>query len=276
MSNGAWSYEGKRVAIAGCHSGMGLVVAETLVELGAEVHGVDIRPCPAAIGSFHTVDLTDWRAIDAAVAAIGGEIDALFNCAGLPQTFPARDVVRVNFMGLRHWTEQWLPRMKAGSAVATISSLAGMGYLQNIPQLREVIALDSEAALLDWIDAHPAEIADGYGYSKQLLNAWTQIMAVEHAPAGIRFNATMPSPTQTPMISAFEEVAGAALLDAYCAPTFRRSTAAEQALPMVFLNSDAAAFVSGVCLPVDGGFHGGVFSGSIDVAALMAKAMGGS
>jgi NAD(P)-dependent dehydrogenase (short-subunit alcohol dehydrogenase family) len=267
-----WSYEGKRVVIAGCFSGMGEAAARALVALGAEVHGVDIKPAPVELASFTPVDLKDWAAIDAAVAAIGGEVDAVFNCAGLPQTFPARDVLRVNFLGIRHWTEQWLPRMRRGGAIATISSLAGMGYLQKLPILKEVIALTEEQALLDWIDAHPTEVGDGYSFSKELLNSWTQILAVKLATQGIRVNATMPSPTSTPMMNAFEEIAGPMILDAFTAPTGRRSTPEEQGNPLVYLNSDAAAFISGVCLPVDGGFHGGVLTGEIDIQALRAGA----
>jgi NAD(P)-dependent dehydrogenase (short-subunit alcohol dehydrogenase family) len=101
-----WCYAGRRVAIVGCYSGMGEACARELVRLGAEVHGADIRPAPVALASFTELDLKDWSAIDSAVEAIGGEVDAVFNCAGLPQTFPARDVVRVNFMGIRRWTER--------------------------------------------------------------------------------------------------------------------------------------------------------------------------
>ena len=78
---GLWSYEGKRVVIAGCFSGMGEAAAQELVRLGAEVHGVDVRESKVPMASFRTVDLKDRASIDAAVAGIGGEIDSLFNCA---------------------------------------------------------------------------------------------------------------------------------------------------------------------------------------------------
>ena len=267
-----FSYEGKRVAIVGCFSGMGEACARELVDLGAEVHGADIKPSPVKMASFTQVDLKDWASIEAAVSGIGGEIDALFNCSGLPQTFPAADVLSVNFLGLRHWTEQWLPWIKPGGAIVTISSLAGMAYLAKLDVLRKVIAISDRQAFLDWLTANPETVGDGYGFSKELLNAWTCLQAVELAPRGIRMNATMPSPTQTPMMAAFEQIAGAVVLDTFTAPTGRRSTAEEQANPLVMLNSDAASFISGVCLPVDGGFYGGVTTGAIDMQALMARA----
>lgn len=269
-----WSYEGKRVAIVGCFSGMGEACARELVRLGAEVHGADIRPSPVDMASFTQVDLTDWSSIDKAVDAIGGDIDALFNCAGLPQTFSADKVVRVNFMGIRRWTEKWLPHMNRGGAICSISSLAGMGYLQRVPQLREFIALGGEQAMLDWIAANPDAVADGYSFSKELLNCWTQIEAVRLAKQGIRINATMPSPVKTPMFGDFEKVAGAAVLSAFTEPSGRFCEPAEQGNPLVFLNSDAASFISGVCLAVDHGTHGGVMTGEIDMQQLIAQAVG--
>lgn len=267
-----WSYEGKRVAIVGCFSGMGEACARELVRLGAEVHGADIRESPVRMASFTQVDLKDWAGIDKVVAGIGGEIDALFNCAGLPQTFPAIDVVRVNFMGIRHWTRQWLPRLRTGGAIASISSLAGMRWLQKMPTLREFLAIEGEQDMLDWLASHPETVGDGYGFSKELLNAWTQIEAVRLAKQSVRVNATMPSPVKTPMYTDFRQVAGDGVLNAFTAPTGRFCEPAEQGNPLVFLNSGAATFISGVCLPVDHGFWGGVVTGEIDVQALIASA----
>ena len=51
-------------------------------------------------------------------------------------------------------------------------------------------------------------------------------------------------------------------------PINRRSRPEEQAGPLVFLNSDAASYVNGVALPVDGGFMGAVATGAIDLAKL--------
>ncbi|MFB0874114.1 MULTISPECIES: coniferyl-alcohol dehydrogenase [unclassified Sphingobium] len=271
-----FSYRGKRVAIVGCFSGMGEACARELVALGAEVHGADIKPSPAPLASFTPVDLRDWSSIDNAVASIGGNIDALFNCAGLPQSFPPTDVVSVNFLGIRHWTEQWLPRMSAGGAIATISSLGGMGFLQRMPLLRSLIAIEDKPTFLDWLATHPDDVQDGYALSKELVNAWTCLLAYDLGKQGIRVNATMPSPTETPMMAAFENLVPKNILDLFTIPSGRRSTPAEQGNPLVLLNSPAASFISGVCLPVDGGFHGGVQVGAIDMQALMAGAGAGA
>jgi NAD(P)-dependent dehydrogenase (short-subunit alcohol dehydrogenase family) len=265
-----FSYQGKRVAIVGCYSGMGEACARELVRLGAEVHGADIREPSVGLASFTTVDLKDWASIDAAVDRIGGEIDALFNCAGLPQTFSAADVLSVNFLGIRHWTEQWLPRIRRGGAIGTISSLGGMGFLQRIALLKQVIAIRDKQEFLAWVAANAELMGDCYGFSKELINAWTSITAVELASRGIRMNATMPGPPQTPMMAAFEQVVSADVLGMATITSGRRATPEEQANALILLNSPAAAFVSGVCLPVDYGFYGGVTTGAIDVQAQMA------
>jgi NAD(P)-dependent dehydrogenase (short-subunit alcohol dehydrogenase family) len=270
---GIWSYEGMRIAIVGCSTGMGQACARELLALGAEVHGAGINKPALTLASFHVLDLKDWSAIDRVVASIGGEIDALFNCSGLPQTFPAADVVRINLMGVRHWSEQWLSRMRPGGAIASISSFAGRLWLERLPMLRTFLAIEREEDMLAWIDAHPAEVGDGYAFSKELLNAWTQIEAVRLAEVGIRLNVIMPGPVRTPMYKDFRQVAGQGVLDAMTAPSGRYSEPTEQSSALIFLNSRAASFVSGACLPIDHGLWAGHATGEIDVRALIANAL---
>jgi NAD(P)-dependent dehydrogenase (short-subunit alcohol dehydrogenase family) len=88
---------------------------------------------------------------------------------------------------------------------------------------------------------------------------------------GIRINCTLPSPTQTPMMSHFESATPASVIDAFTLPTGRRSTPEEQAGALVLLNSAGAAFVNGVVLPVDGGFMGGLATGQIDLGKIMSR-----
>lgn len=266
-----WSYAGKRVVIAGCFSGMGEAAAQELVDLGAEVHGFDIRESKVPMASFHTLDLKDPAAIEAAAATIEGPIDALFNCAGLPQTFPAMDVMKVNFIGLRKWTEAVLPKMKEGGAICSISSVAGMGWPMHVPECRELIATPDFDSAVAWCEAHLDLVGDGYSFSKETLNIWTMLMGTKLIKKNIRINATLPGPTQTPMMPDFEKHSGKNLIDVFTTPSDRRSSPAEQAYPVVFLNSDAASYVNGHLLHVDGGFLGGVSCGEIDVQALLAS-----
>jgi NAD(P)-dependent dehydrogenase (short-subunit alcohol dehydrogenase family) len=236
------------------------------------VHGADIRPTDVPLASFTQVDMTDPAAIDAAVASIGGKVDALFNCAGIAQIKPGLEVATLNFLGIRRWTSEWLPRIRDGGAIASISSNAAMNYLSQIEPLKPFVAIEDFHSAVEWMRAHPELVRDGYTFSKNCINLWTMQQAVTLAPRRIRINCIMPGPTSTPLLDNVETLFGAGVVHAYSMPTGRAATAAEQALPLLFLNSDAANFISGVCLPVDGGFIGGVTVGAIDLQSLMAGA----
>lgn len=269
-------YAGKRVVVMGCFSGTGEACARQLVALGAEVHGADIRPSPVAgLASFTVVDLKDAASIAAGVASIGGEIDALFNISGLPQTFPGEDVVTVNFVGLRYWTEKWLPSIRSGGAIVSVSSLAGMRYLLRQPLLKEFMDLTDFATARQWYTDNAERAGDPYTLSKEAINTWTQQLAPGLMARNIRINCTMPSPIDTPMLNDFRKVAGDAVLGAFAKAKGRFSTPEEQALPLILLNSDAASFISGACVPVDAGLSGGLATGVLNMEQMLAEAAAG-
>ena len=273
MTTDILGYRGKRVVIMGCFSGTGEACARQLVGLGAEVHGADIKPSPVNLASFTQVDLKDPASIEAGVAAIGGEIDAMFNVSGLPQTFPGEDVVTVNFLGIRYWTEQWLPHICKGGAIVSVSSLAGMRYLARQELLKEFMDLRDFAEARSWYLANAERAGDPYTLSKEAINTWTQQLAIPLMERDIRINCTMPSPIDTPMLDEFRKIAGDAVLGAFAKAKGRYSSALEQALPLILLNSDAASFVSGTCLPVDAGLSGGLASGVLNMEKMIAEAM---
>jgi NAD(P)-dependent dehydrogenase (short-subunit alcohol dehydrogenase family) len=265
-------YRGKRVVIVGCFSGTGESCARTLVELGAEVHGADIRPSQVeGLASFTQVDLTDQASILAAVEAIGGEIDCLFNVSGLPQTFPGEDVVTVNFLGMRLWTETWVPRIRKGGAIVTVSSLAGAGHLGRQPLLKEFMDHDIAGGRA-WYKANAERAGDPYTLSKEAICTYTMQSGPALMERDIRINCTMPSPIDTPMLGEFRKTAGDAVLSAFAKAKGRYSSAAEQALPLILLNSDAASFVSGTCLAVDAGLSGGLSTGVLNLQQMIAEA----
>jgi NAD(P)-dependent dehydrogenase (short-subunit alcohol dehydrogenase family) len=218
------------------------------------------------------VDLRDPAAIDAAAAAIGGKVDALFNCAGLPQTSPPLDVMKVNYCGTRTLTERILPLMGEGGAIASISSVGGLGWSRRVPVLMELMQLDSYEAAVKWCEDHLDVVREGYSFSKEAIIVWTMMTATSLIKKGIRINCTLPGPTQTPMMAHFEAATKASVLEAATQPINRRSTPDEQAAPLVFLNSSVASYLNGVALPVDGGLMGGIATGRIDPRSLMGPA----
>lgn len=262
-------YKNKRVIVSGCFSGMGEATARLLVELGAEVHGLDFKESTLDLASFTRVDLRDSAAIDAAVADIGGRVDGLFNCAGLPQTAPPMDVMKVNYIGTRHLSEQVVPLMSEGGAIVSISSTGGMGWSRRLQQVTEFVEIQGYDNTVRWCEDNAETVGEGYSLSKEAIIVWTMRASAKLIKQGIRINCTLPAPTQTPMMSEFESATRAEVLNTFIQPINRRATPEEQAGPLVCLNSDMAAFINGVVLPVDGGFMGSVTTGQADLSALM-------
>src|SRR5918994_3218912 len=96
----AFRYDGKRALVLGGASGMGAATAELLQDAGAEVVVMDYADAtlPGA-KAIHT-NLADAESIDAAVDECGGQVDALFSCAGVADGTPG--IERINFIGHRH------------------------------------------------------------------------------------------------------------------------------------------------------------------------------
>lgn len=262
------SYKNKRVVITGCFSGMGEATARLLLELGAEVHGLDYKQSSLDLASFTNTDLRDPASIDAAVAGLEGEFDVLFNCAGVPSTFAPIDVFKVNYIGPRRLTDALAPRIKSGGAIACIASTAGFGWMRRMEQAKALLAQPDYASAVAWCEEQLKGGADAYTWSKETIIVWTQMAAAELIKRGVRMNCILPGPTSTPFMEQQSTITPDAAIDAFTQPINRRSSPAEQAWPLVFLGSDAASYVNGVALPVDGGFVGAVATGAIDLAKL--------
>jgi NAD(P)-dependent dehydrogenase (short-subunit alcohol dehydrogenase family) len=134
--------------------------------------------------------------------------------------------------------------------------------------LFELLATSDFAAARAWCEAHPSQLTNAYGLSKEAINAYTAQRSFSLAQHGIRLNCVNPGPTDTPMMPEFEKAVGKRYMDNFPVPLGRHAVAEEQAWPMVFLNSPRASFLTGHQLDVDGGFKGGLFTGQIDPTVL--------
>jgi NAD(P)-dependent dehydrogenase (short-subunit alcohol dehydrogenase family) len=263
-------YDGRQVVVAGAATGMGAATVDILLDLGAMVTTLDVKPVHAPVKAALEVDLRDEASIDAAVAAIDAPVDALFSCAGLPgPPFSDLDVMLVNFVGQRHLAESLVPKMPTGSAIVTIASTAGMGWQQNLATLMPLVTSEGFGGGRAWCEEHPNDIAGGYAPSKQAMNAWVCWRAAALIGRGIRLNVLNPGPTETPMMPDFERVAGGAeVIDFFTRPINRRSTPEEQAWPLVMLNSPRLGYVTGHAFHADGGWFGGIQTGAVEIPAL--------
>ena len=260
-------YEGKHAVVTGAASGMGAATVALLVDLGARVTAMDVQPVdPAGVRSL-TVDLLDEGSITAALAAVEGPVDALFSVAGLPgPPFSDLDTVTVNFIGARALIESLASAMPKASAIAAVASNAALGWQGEYASLLPLVETAGFAEAVAWIEAHPEPMAAnmGYLYSKKLMNAWVAWRAPSLlAERGIRLNNTNPGPTQTAMMPAFEDFAGKELIDAFMGPSGRRSSADEQAWPLVFLNSPRSSYLAGEALHVDAAFQAAQVTGQL-------------
>src|SRR5579864_2451355 len=155
-------YKNKRVIVSGCYSGMGEATAKILLDLGAEVHGLDFKQSALPLASFNQIDLRDPASIEAGVAKIGGKVDALFNCAGLAGggAFPPLETYKVNFAGTRHLTDTVLPLMGPGGAIVSIASTGGLGWSRRIPVHMELLQTQGFQGAVDWAEAHMDQVAE--------------------------------------------------------------------------------------------------------------------
>jgi NAD(P)-dependent dehydrogenase (short-subunit alcohol dehydrogenase family) len=256
-------YQGKTVVVSGAATGMGAAAAKTLVELGAEVHALDVKAIEAPVKQAIAVDLRDAASIDAAVAKLPARIDRHFNCAGLPGApFSNLDTTLVNFVGLRHLTEALLPRIPNGGAVASITSVAGMGWQKNLDNVKALCETRDFAAARAWLEAN-ADKNNGYLFSKQCIIWYTKTRAIELVARQIRMNCLSPAPTDTPMLPSFHKQVSQEFIDQHFqAPIGRNATPEEMGDPLILLNSDASRFVSGVNLMVDYGYVASVEVGA--------------
>lgn len=252
------SYEGKRVVVAGGGgTGMGASVARLAGDLGAEVHVLDLRDPTVQTASFSGTDLGDPASIAEAAERIGAPVHALFNCQGISGTAPGTtsvDVMRINFLGVRHLTELLLPAIPPGGAVVSISSAGGLAWPQRLSEVLELLETDGFAAGLAWVEQQTSGFLGevfptSYAFSKEAVIVYTMQRCVTSIVKGVRMNCTSPGATGTAMSPDFPADRVAVMER----PSGRKATPDEQAWPLVYLASDAASYVNGANIVVDGG-----------------------
>ncbi|HJR26351.1 MAG TPA: SDR family oxidoreductase [Acidimicrobiales bacterium] len=259
----AFSYKGKRAVVVGGATGMGAAVAELVLDAGAEVVVMDRAEITQAGVKAIQVDMSDKASIEAATADCGGPVDALFSCAGVADGTPG--IERINFLGHRHMIELMVASgaLRSGSSIGLISSAAGFGWEQNLEQLNEYLSISDFDEAARWaVDHNHAD----YLWSKLAVNAYVAREAFAFLQKGIRINAILPGPTNTPLARANAELWLTFGQDYRDALGVEASTPLDQAYPLAFLCSDAARAIAGITLVTDIGYFASGQAGSFPSA----------
>jgi NAD(P)-dependent dehydrogenase (short-subunit alcohol dehydrogenase family) len=217
----------KRALVTGAGSGIGAAVARLLESEGATVVAADLT------GTDVQLDVRD----EAQVARAVRDVDVLVNVAGVGSTTTApdtplevwEDVFAVNARGTFLCCKHAIPAMVA----------RGGGSIVNIASVAAIVGLKNRAA---------------YCASKGAVVSLTRALAVDHVADGIRVNAVCPGTVDTPWVRRLVDDVGESL-EALTArqPLGRLGTPEEVAEAVAYLASDAASFVTGSVLVIDGG-----------------------
>ncbi|MBA4350214.1 MAG: 3-alpha-hydroxysteroid dehydrogenase [Rhodobacter sp.] len=246
--------QGKTIVITGASSGIGAETARLARFQGAHVIGLDRNDPMISLDVFVKIDMGDTASIDAAVAALPGRIDALVNAAGVSGMADKDLVARVNYLGLRHLTEALLPKLAKGGAVVNISSILGAEWPKRLDAHKALAATKTFAEGAAWLAKNPVPQETCYQFFKEALIVWTKKRGYEmFMQNDIRMNSVAPGPVFTPILGEFVQMLGEERVAADAANIKRPAIADEIAPPILFLCSDAARWVAGINLPVDGG-----------------------
>jgi NAD(P)-dependent dehydrogenase (short-subunit alcohol dehydrogenase family) len=244
------SLDGKVAVVVGGTSGIGLVLTRGLAEAGADVVPIarrreQVESAAAEVSSFGrrtlsvTADVTQRASLEAALAACVsslGRVDILVNCAASTKRTPTLDldeddwnrILDTNLTGTlrscqvfgRHMLEQ------------------GTGRIVNIASLGSFVGLLEVAA---------------YDASKAAVVALTKSLAIEWGPRGVNVNAIAPGVFKTPLNRELLEGTERGREFVKRTPLHRYGKAEELQGACVLLCSDAASFINGEVLVVDGG-----------------------
>jgi NAD(P)-dependent dehydrogenase (short-subunit alcohol dehydrogenase family) len=251
---------GKIIAVTGATSGIGARTADMCASLGADVIAIDRNEPATRYAGFIKGDVSNQAGVNAIATALPLRIDALVNSAGLSGATGIVPVVTVNFYGLRALSEATAPKLREGGAVVNVASIAGYGWRANLERAKAMVAVAGFPDVAKVVAEH--KVPDGYGYplSKELLLLWTQIAA--HDPhfksRRIRVVSVSPGPVETPILKEFRQVLGDQRVDSDIAPVGRAGTPGDIAPVVAFLCSDAARWINGTNIPVDGGLEAAI------------------
>lgn len=241
------------IVVTGAASGIGAALVHRLLEVDPRttVIALDLRDCPDSRVTSMFCDLSDPASI--ADLDLPPHIDALANVAGVPGTAAATTVLAVNVLGVRALTLRVLERMTDGAAIVNVASLAADRNTQSPDRIAELLRANTVADVDRWVHMTGVDGPAAYDSSKRALVDWTRSVSAALQPRRIRASTVSPGPTDTPILTDFEESMGIDAINRSADAVGRHGTADETAAAIAFLLGAGATWINGVDLPVDGG-----------------------
>ncbi|KRC56915.1 MULTISPECIES: SDR family oxidoreductase [unclassified Nocardioides] len=247
-------------AVTGSASGMGAAVVERLVADGHRVIGVDIKA--ADVVADLSTPAGRRRAAGEVLAQAGGVLDGAVLAAGLgpaPGRDRARLITEVNVLGVVELLEAWRPALAAADRAKVVVFASNSTTTVPLVPRRAVRAMldgDVEKAVGTLRLLGKAAPTFAYAASKIAVSHWVRRQAVTPAwaGAGIRLNALAPGAIMTPLLEQqLATPAEARRIRAFPVPVGGFGDAGQLAAWVVFMLSDAADFLCGSVVFVDGG-----------------------
>ena len=253
--------DGKTIVVTGCSSGIGDRICREIARRGGSAIGVDRNDPAVDLAGFFRADLSEAAAIDSLVEALPAGADGLVNCAGLPPTAPAEQVLKVNLVGLKHLTLRLVGKLADGASIVNLASLAGFGWPQAVDQIKAAAALDFDGVAA-FVEQHGVGNEGGrsYFFTKEALVVWTMQNRWTWRDRGIRMNSVSPGPVDTPILPDFIETLGERAEEDMRVMD-RPGRPADIAPVVAFLLSDGAGWIRGTNIPADGGMSSHILCG---------------
>ena len=247
---------GKVALITGGASGLGRATAKILAEEGATVIITDINAdtgaaVAAEIGhnvAFLQQDVAlevDWQSVMSWIIDKHHKLDILVNNAGILHMASIEDTT----------LEDWQRVHAVNSDGVFLGCKYAVETMKGSTENGSIINISSGAGL------RPISLVPAYGASKSVVWSLTRTTALHCAESGypIRCNSIHPGVIQTPMMEAMvpegEDVDATLAMHAEVHPMKRLVTVEDVAYSILYLASDESAIVTGVALPVDGGYN---------------------